>query len=443
MAKKPRPQSVPQREQAMNKPERVAIIAGARTPFARAWTVYKHWSEADLGRAAVSALINQVDLDPRLIDECVLGCVSAPMNGPNVAREVVLRSELPNEIAAYTVQMYCASSGQAVITAVGAILQGMADVVIAGGVESMSAAQARQSLKLTHALNDAQKAKTMQGRLKALQGLRPKDLLPDVPSISEPTTGKSMGQTADEMAKTYQISRQAQDEFALMSHQRAAAAYERDAFPEVTTVLTGERYDQAVTQDTDVRADTSVEKMSKLRPAFDRAHGTVTAANASPLTDGASALLLMRESRAKELGLAPIAYVRASAIAGLDMTRHAMLLGPTFATHKLFKRTGLTLKDMDLVEMHEAFAAQCLANLKVWESEAHIKELGLETPIGAVDMSRYNVNGGSIAIGHPFGATGARLVMQLAGELERQDKELGLLTACAAGGLGLSMVLER
>lgn len=435
------PQPTPQLAAPTN---RVAIIAGARTPFARAWSTYKDWTEADLGRAAVSALLQRTDIDPQLIDECVMGCVSAPMNGPNVAREIVLRSELPNHIAAYSVQMYCASSAQAIVAAVGSIMQGMSDVVIAGGVESMSAAQARLTLKLTHALNDAQKAKTFQGRISALAKLNPKDLLPDVPSISEPTTGKSMGQTAEEMAKQYKISRLAQDEFALMSHQRASNAYAEGHFAEVAPQLTGPRFETLVERDTDVRADTTLEKMAKLKPVFDRAYGSVTAANASPLTDGASAVLLMSEQRAKDLGLEPLAYIRASAIAGLDMTKHAMLLGPTFATHKLFKRTGLTLKDLDLVEMHEAFAAQCLSNLKVWESPALMAELGLGSEaIGEVDMDRYNIYGGSIAIGHPFGATGARLVMQLAGALQRQDKSLGMLTACAAGGLGLSMILER
>lgn len=423
--------------------DRIAIVAGARTPFARAWGVFKDWTEADLGRAAVSALINKVDLDPRLVDQLIMGCVSAPMNGPNVAREIVLRGELDNDTAAYTTQLYCASSGQAVINGIGEILMGNADIVIAGGVESMSAAQARLTLKLTHALNDASKAKTMPERLRALASVSPKDLLPDVPSIAEPTTGKSMGETAEEMAKDYAITREAQDKLAELSHLRAAAAYDAGRFSEVISVLAGKKRDKEVSRDTDVRADTSAEKMAKLKPVFDRKYGSVTAANASPLTDGASAVLLMRESRARELGLEPLAYFRAAATTGLDLTRHAMLLGPTFATHKLFKREGLTLADMDLVEMHEAFAAQVLTNLKVWGSDALSHKLGLSGALGEVDMERFNIQGGSISIGHPFGATGARLVMQLAGELQRLDKHRGLLTICAAGGLGLSMVLER
>lgn len=423
--------------------DRVAIIAGTRTPFVKAWAEFNDYNEADLQRLAINELVNRVDFDTKEIDECVVGCVSAPMNGPNVAREAVLRSQLPNHIPAYTVQMYCASSGLAVINGVGDILSGAADVVVAGGVESMSSAQARISLPLTQALNDASRAKTMQARLKAFADLSLKDVKPDVPSIAEPTTGLSMGESAEEMAKEYGISRTEQDEFAELTHHRAAAAHDEGRFSEVVPVMAGEDFDTIVDRDTLVRGDTSVAKMAKLRPAFDRKHGSITAANASPLTDGASAVLMMRESKAKELGLEPIAYVRSHAIMGLDLFKYAMLLGPTFATPKALKMAGVTLDDIDLIDMHEAFAAQVLANVKIWGSKKLCTDVGLDDAIGEIDMETFNVNGGSIPIGHPFGATGTRLVMQLAYEMERRDQELGLLTACAAGGLGLSMVLER
>ena len=423
--------------------DRVAVIAGARTPFAKAWTVYKHLNEADLARAAVQELVNDTDIDPHLIDEVVLGCVSVPMNGPNVAREVVLRTPLPRHIPAYTVQMYCASSALAAVNACGDILTGAADVAIIGGVESMSAAQARVSLPLTQALNEASKAKSPVQMLRAFEGVEAKDLLPDVPDIAEPTTGERMGDSAEVMAKKYGVTRREQDEYAELTHHRAAEGYEKGCFPEVATVYTGEDFDQPVKKDNLIRPDTSVEQMSKLRPVFDREHGTITAANASPLTDGASAVLLMRESRAKELGYEPQAYIRGHASVGIDLFEQPMLMGPTFATPKVFERTNTTLADMDQVEMHEAFAAQVLANLKVWSSDKLCKDLGLEGAIGEVDMDTFNIHGGSIPIGHPFGATGARMIMQLAGELERRDDNLGLLTMCAAGGLGLSMVLER
>lgn len=423
--------------------DRVAVIAGTRTPFAKAWTDYKHLNEADLGRAAVSELLNRVDIDPHLVDEVIMGCVSAPMNGPNVAREVVLRTELPNTVTAYTVQMYCASSALAAVNAVGDILSGAADVVIAGGVESMSAAQARVSLPLTHALNEASRAGSPAGLLRAFGGVEARDFLPDVPAITEPTTEIRMGDSAEIMAKKYEIGRLEQDEYAAWTHHRAAAAYENGRFPEVITVYTGEDLENSISRDNLVRGDTSVEKMARLKPVFDRKHGTITAANASPLTDGGSAVLLMRESRARELGLEPMAYIRSHASIGVDLFSMPMLMGPTLATPIALARAGVSLKDMDLVDMHEAFAAQVLANVKVWESDELCQEVGLEGAIGEVDMDTFNVNGGSIPIGHPFGATGTRMIMQLAGELERRDKNLGLLTLCAAGGLGLTMILER
>jgi acetyl-CoA acyltransferase len=423
--------------------DRVAIVAGARTPFAKAWTDYKHLNEADLGRAAVTELVNRSEIDPALIDEVIMGCVSAPMNGPNVAREIVLRTALPNRIAANTVQMYCASSALATANACGDLLTGAADVVIAGGVESMSAAQARVSLPLTHALNEASKAGSPVDMLRAFEGVEARDFLPDVPAITEPTTEIRMGDSAEIMAKKYGIGRREQDEYAEMTHHRTAAAYEEGLFPEVITVHTGKDLEVAVSRDNMVRGDTSVEKMARLKPVFDRKHGTITAANASPLTDGASAVLLMRESRARELGLEPMAYIRSHASTGVDLFSMPMLMGPTLATPMALARAGLTLADIDLVEMHEAFAAQVLANIKVWGSDKLCREAGLDGAIGEVDMDTFNVNGGSIPIGHPFGATGARMVMQLASQMQRRDVNLGLLTLCAAGGLGFTMVLER
>ena len=423
--------------------DRVAIIAGVRTPFVKAWSEFREFNEADLARTTLNELLNRVDFDPREIGEVVMGCVSAPMNGPNVAREAVLRSQVPNDVPAYSVQAYCASSAQAVVNAAGDILMGACDIAVAGGVESMSSAQARVSLSLSQALNDAAKARSLPERLKAFADVKLEDLKPDVPSIAEPTTGLSMGESAEEMAKQYGITRVAQDEYAEMTHHRADAAHREGRFAEVFTTLAGPDFGIAVERDTLVRGDTSVEKMAKLRPVFDKKHGTITAANASPLTDGASAVLLMRESRARELGLEPVAFLRSHAFVALDLFKHAMLLGPTLATPMALTRAGVEFGDLDLIEMHEAFAAQVLANIEIWRSKKLCAEIGLDQAIGEIDYDTFNVNGGSIPIGHPFGATGARLVMQLAYEMQRRDQNLGLLTACAAGGLGLSMVLER
>ncbi len=421
----------------------IAIVDGVRTPFAKAWTHYKDWTHADLGRQAVVELVNRTEIDTEQIDELIFGCVAAPMNGPNVGREIVLRSQLPKHIPATTVQMYCASSAYAAVQGVNALLAGTSQVVIAGGVEAMSAARARFSLPLTHALQEAASARSIQDRVNALRKLKAADLKPQTPAIEEPTTGLSMGESAEEMAKQYGISRQAQDEYTEMSHHRAAAAFEEGRFPEVMTVLTGDEYDTPVDRDTMIRPDTSTEKMAGLRPVFDKRHGTITAANASPLTDGASAVMLMRQSTAKKMGLTPLAFIRSYAQVGLDIEQHNLLLGPTFATPLALERAGATLDDMDLVEMHEAFAAQVLANLEIWKSDQLCQSLGLDEAIGEVDMETFNINGGSIPIGHPFGATGTRMIAQLAGEMDRRDENLGLLTMCAAGGLGLSMVLER
>lgn len=427
----------------LSEDDRVAIVGGVRTPFAKAWTHYKDWTHADLGRQAVTELVNRSEIDAELIDELIFGCVAAPMDGPNVGREVVLRSQLPKHIPASTVQMYCASSAYAAVQGINSLLVGTSNVVIAGGVEAMSAARARFSLPLTHALRDAMSAKSIQDRVSAVRQLKASDLKPETPAIEEPTTGKSMGESAEVMAKEYGISRRAQDEYTEMTHHRAAEAFEENRFPEVMTVLTGEEFDEPVDHDTMVRPDTSVDKMARLSPVFDRAHGTITAANSSPLTDGASAVMLMRESTAEELGLEPWAFVRSYAQVGLDIQKHNLLLGPTFATPIALQRAGVELDDMDLVEMHEAFAAQVLANLEIWKSDELCQSLGLDGAIGEVDMDTFNVNGGSVALGHPFGATGARMIAQLAGAMERRDENLGLLTMCAAGGLGLSMVLER
>jgi acetyl-CoA acyltransferase len=423
--------------------ERIAIVDGARTPFAKAWTVFKDWNEADLGRVAVRELVERTEIDPELIDDVVMGCVSAPMNGPNVAREIVLRTPLPRSIPAYTVQMYCASSALAAVNAAGDLLMNGADVAIAGGVESMSAAQARVSLPLTQALNEASSAKSPLEMMDAFSDVEPKDLLPDIPAISEPTTGERMGDSAEKMAKQYGISQRDQDEYTALSNKRAAAAHEEGRFPEVVPVTVGEDREQVVERDPMIRADTSVEKMEGLSPSFDDEHGTITAANASPLTDGASAVMMMRESTARELGYEPQAYIRSWATTGVDLFEMPMLMGPTLATPKAIARAGIEFDDLDLIEMHEAFAAQTLANLEVWKDEELCEEVGLDSAIGEVDMDIFNVNGGSIPLGHPFGATGGRMIMQLAGEMERRDDSLGLLTLCAAGGLGLSMVLER
>lgn len=423
---------------------RVAIVAGTRTPFARAWTAYRELGSADLGAEAVRALLHRSDLDPKEIDQLIFGCVAAPTNGPNVGREVVFRSPIPASVPASTVQFYCASSARAAVDGALQIALGDADVVIAGGVESLSENQVLFSKKFTHALQAASKAKSLPSRLAAFKGVGIGDLAPEVPGIDEPTTGKSMGQHAELMAKEMGISRQEQDAWALESHRRAAAAYAAGRFKDhVATVTVAPKFDQPLSQDTDVRADATLEGLAKLKPVFDRHHGSVTAGNASPLTDGASALLLMSDEKAKALGLEPLAYIRAYAMAGVDIQKEHLLMGPTYSAPICLERAGMKLSDMDLFEVHEAFAAQVIATLRRFESKEHAAKLGLSEPIGTIDLAKMNPNGGSIAIGHPFGATGARVIMQAAYEMKRRSLGTAFISICAAGGLGMSMVLER
>jgi acetyl-CoA acyltransferase len=423
---------------------RVAVVAGARTPFARAWTVFKEMGSADLGAEAVRGLLHRTELDPAEVDYAVFGCAAAPINGPHVAREVIFRTQVPASVPATTVQFYCASSARAVIDGANEIALGHADVVIAGGVESLSENQVLFSKNFTHALQAASKGRSVGQKLGALKSLSFGDLAPEAPGINEPTTGMSMGQHAELMAKEMGIPREEQDAWAVESHRRAHRAFESGRLADqICTVQVPPDYDRPLDRDTDVRADTSVEALSRLRPVFDRQWGTVTAGNASPLTDGGSAVLLMSEEKAKALGYEPLCYLRSYGMAGIDIQKEHLLLGPTYSAPIALERAGMKLSDIDFVEMHEAFAAQVLATLRRFESKEHADMLGLSAPIGEIDLEKLNPNGGSIAMGHPFGATGARVISQAAHELVAGDHETCFVSICAGGGLGFSMVLER
>lgn len=424
--------------------KRVAIIDGVRTPFARAFGVYKRLSAAELGRMAANELLARTEIDPEEIDAVVFGCTLAPSAGPNVAREIQFRTSIPRSAAAHTVQMYCASGARAIVDGAHEILRGDADCVVAGGVDSTSSMRPLFSDKMTDALQAAQKAKSMGGRVGAFTKIRPRDLAPVVPEIAEPTTGLSMGQSADRMAKELGISREEQDEWALTSHRRAAKATAEGRFQEIGPALVPPKFDSPLEADTDIRSDTSLEKLAMLRPVFDRKYGTVTAGNASPLTDGAAAVLLMDEQKAKALGLKPKGYFKAYAQVGLDLAKEPLLMGPAFAMPLALERAGMKLSDVDYIEMHEAFAASVLAAVRAMESKKFAEEkLGKSAAVGKIDLEAMNANGGSIAIGHPFGATGARLVMTLLNEMGRRKVGTGLATMCAAGGLGLTVIVER
>jgi acetyl-CoA acyltransferase len=422
---------------------RPAIVAGLRTPFARSGTVFRDVSAVQLARRATQELLLRTALDGRLVDEVAFGQVVASALAPNVAREVSLLPQLPRTIPAFSVNRACASAGQAITYAADQIMLGNADVILAGGVESLSDIPILHSKRMSQILVEASKAKSLGQRLGAFGKIRPKDLIPVSPAIAEPSTGESMGQSAEKMAKENGITREAQDRLALLSHQRAAAATQSGRLAEeIAPWFGGRSMDEVVTTDNLIRGDTSLEALAKLKPVFDKRYGSVTAGNASALTDGAAVVLMMEEQKARALGYKPLAVVRSYAVAAVD-PGWQLLMGPAYAVPKALDRAGITLKEVGLVEIHEAFASQVLSNVEAWASKAWAEKLGRPAPVGEVDWNRTNVFGGSIAIGHPFGATGARIATTLANEMVKRDVQFGLISICAQGGMGFAMVLER
>jgi acetyl-CoA acyltransferase len=422
---------------------RVAIVAGLRTPFERAGTLFKSLSAQELGRAVVAELVARTGLDGEEIDTLVFGTVVPSVLAPNIAREVALLPMLPKGIPAVTVSRACTSANQAITDAADQIALGHADVAIAGGAESLSSVPILHSRGFADALVAASKAKSVPARVRALARIRPRDLIPITPAIAEPSTGETMGQSAEKMAKLNHIPRDEQDQFALRSHRLAAAGTQDGRLTaEIMPYYVPPKYSDIALSDNGIRSDSTPEALAALKPVFDRKYGSVTAGNSSPLTDGAAAVILMSEERARALGYTPIAYIKSYAYAALDPGEQ-LLQAPVLAAPMALARAGLELGDIDLVEMHEAFAAQLLSNLRGFESQEWAERAGLTQPVGEVDRSRLNVMGGSIAIGHPFGATGARITMTLANELRRRGGQFGLMTLCAAGGMGFAMVLEN
>jgi acetyl-CoA acyltransferase len=421
---------------------RVAIVAGVRTPFAKSGSTLKGVSAIELGKHCVAELIQRTEIDGKLVEAIVYGTVVPSVLAPNIAREVSLLPMLPKGVQSFTVSRACASANQAITDAADQIAIGHADVVIAGGAESLSNVPILHSRGMSDALVAASKAKTLGGRVRALTRVRPRDLIPITPAIAEPSTGESMGESAEKMAKINAIPREQQDQFALRSHRLAAAGTQDGRLrAEIAPLFVPPAFD-AMTSDNGIRADTSIEQLRALKPVFDRKYGSVTAGNASPLTDGGSAVLLMSEESAKSLGYTPLAYIRSYSYAALDPGEQ-LLMGPVLAAPVALERAGLSLAHMDLIEMHEAFAAQVLCNLKGFTSREWAERAGYSQPVGEVERSKLNVMGGSISIGHPFGATGGRILTTLCNELARRGGQFGLMTVCAAGGMGHAMVVER
>ncbi|MGR5312455.1 acetyl-CoA C-acyltransferase FadI, partial [Photobacterium damselae] len=422
--------------------ERIAVVSGLRTPFARQSTAFAQVPAVDLGKLVVNEMLQRLDFDPKLIDQLVFGQVVQMPEAPNIAREIVLGTGMNVHTDAYSVTRACATSFQAVANVTESILSGSIEIGIAGGADSSSVLPISVSKKMATTLLALSKAKTMGQRAKLFSQLSLKDLMPVPPAVAEYSTGLSMGQTAEQMAKTHQITRQEQDALAHRSHTLAAQAWHDGLIRDEVMTAFPEPYRAWIDKDNNIREDSSLESYAKLRPAFDRKYGSVTAANATPLTDGAAAVLLMSEGRAKALGLTPLGYIRSYAFAAIGVEKD-MLMGPSYATPLALDRAGISLSDLTLIDMHEAFAAQTLANVKMFGSAQFARDkLGRDHAIGEIDMDKFNVLGGSIAYGHPFAATGARMITQTLRELKRRGGGLALNTACAAGGLGAAMILE-
>ncbi|WP_158968257.1 acetyl-CoA C-acyltransferase FadI [Paraglaciecola sp. L3A3] len=422
--------------------DRIAIVAGLRTPFAKMATNFHGVPAVDLGKMVVNEMLVRHNLDANLIEQLVYGQVVQMPEAPNIAREIVLGTGMNVNTDAFSVSRACATSFQSTVSIAESMMAGNISVGVAGGADSTSVSPIGVSKNLARALVDLQKTKTLGQKWQILKKLGIKDLLPVPPAVAEYSTGLSMGQTAEQMAKTHQISRQEQDALAHRSHTLAAQSWTDGKLANEVMTAYSEPYKAPFEKDNNVRFDSKLEGYAKLRPVFDRKHGTVTAANATPLTDGASAIIMMTESRAKELGYTPLGYIKSYAWAAIDVWQD-MLMGPSYATPMALDRAGMTLNDITLIEMHEAFAAQTLANLKMFASDKFAQDkLGRSKATGEVDMDKFNVMGSSLAYGHPFAATGTRMITQMLNELNRRGGGSGLLTACAAGGLATAMIVE-
>ena len=422
---------------------RVAIIDGIRTPFCKMGTEFKNLDAQELGRVATRELLERTGIDTRQIDEVIFGNVSQPADAANIARVIALLSGIPKTVPAYTVHRNCASGIEAAVQAAMKIQLDHGGCYIAGGTESMSSIPFYLSKELKEILTNLSRAKTFPQKLQALSRIRPAYLKPRVGlemGLTDPICGMIMGSTAEVLAKEFGITREEQDAFALESHLRAvrgkAALHE-----EIVPVIAPPQYTSAVEHDNGPREGQTLEALAKLRPYFDRRSGTVTVGNSSQVTDGAAALLITSDQKAKELGLKPLGFIRACAFAGVEP--HRMGIGPAHAIPQVLKKAGMRLKDIQAIEINEAFAVQVLACLKALESPAFAEEFGYEGFTGVIDRNILNVNGGAVALGHPVGTTGARLILTMLKHMRRHDLNAGVVSLCVGGGQGAAVVLEK
>ena len=423
---------------------RVAVIDGIRTPFVKYQSDFRSLSAQELGRIAFRELIERVAFDPGTCDEVIVGCVGQPAEAANLARVVGLLAGVPRHVPAFTVHRNCASGIEAAVQAVLKIRQGEGALYLTGGTESMTNIPLYYTPQMQQVFAQIGRAKTLPARLKALMKLRPGALLNPViglmQGLTDPVCGLNMGQTAEVLAKEFGITRQEQDEFALQSHLRAVAARE-SLREEIVPVLPGPKYTKAVIDDNGPREKQTIEALAKLRPVFDRHAGTVTAGNASQITDGACALLIGSEDKAREMGKEPLGYIKAFAFAGVEP--HRMGIGPAHAIPRVLRKAGMKLSDIQAFEINEAFAVQVLSCLRLMESDAFAKEFGYEGFTGPINQEQLNVNGGAIALGHPVGTTGARLILTMLKHMQRRGLNTGLVSLCIGGGQGAAVILER
>ncbi len=423
--------------------QKVVIIDGCRTPFLRSGTDYMDLMSYQLGAEAINGLLLKTGLEPKLVDKVVMGNVISNIKTPNVAREAALTAGIPNTTPCHTISQACISANRAIADGALEIMVGHADIVIAGGVDHTSDTPIQFPRKMRKKLFKAQRLKSTGDYVNFVSSLRPSDFVPERPQVQEYTTHRVMGEDCDIMAARFRISREEQDRYAVRSHQLAEKAYQEGHLREEMVEVSLPPKFKPIKKDNGIRGDSTMESVSKLRPAFDKKFGTLTAANSSFLTDGAAAVLIMSEKKAKELGFTPKAEIIDFAFTGQSL-EDELLLGPTYAVSKLLKRNKVTLDDMDVIEFHEAFAGQILSNLKALASDEFAqKNLDRDKAVGEVDMSKFNLWGGSLSIGHPFGATGARITTTTANRLQKEDGTYGLLAACAAGAHGHAMLLKR
>lgn len=420
------------------KRDRIAIVGGLRTPFSRSWSDLNDVDPVELSTQVARELLFRLDIPKEAVDQVVWGTVICVPRSPNIAREVAMNLGMYHAHG-FSVSRACASGFQSIASGCEMIWAGTADVVLCGGVDVTSHAPVTYKKQVVDKLQELQKAKGLD-LVKKLGGLNPLDLIPAAPALTERYTGLTMGQHAEEMAQNFSISRQDQEALAIKSHKNAWAAVQAGLTAQ--EVMTVQAPQGPVSADNLIRSDMDPQKLSKLKPVFDKRNGTITAATSSALTDGAGCCLVVRESRARELGLPILGYVRSYAFAGQD-PRENMLLGNVYATPPALDRAGLRLQDVDFIEIHEAFAAQVLSNMKMFkDKDFFAKKLGRDRPLGEIDPAKLNVRGGSMAYGHPFAATGFRIVNTMLHTLRQNGKNIGLGTACAAGGMGSAMVLE-